>query len=93
MSSQKSKEVPLYHLFNTHFGKSVRMARAGMKVSQEWVAAKVGVSRQTIMSIERGESCPSFYLASCLLSVLPIDPSIMQDLLANPERYAEEKKI
>lgn len=41
----------------------VREARRAHRVTQAELAESVGVSRQTIISIERGEHAPSVYLA------------------------------
>lgn len=42
---------------------SVRTARTGAGLRQADLAAAVGVSRQTIISLERGDYSPSVYLA------------------------------
>ena len=44
-------------------GNRVRVARAERELSQEQLAALVGVTRQTISSIETGQYCPSALLA------------------------------
>ena len=44
----------------------VRVARAEREVSQEQLAGLVGVTRQTISSIETGQYCPSALLAFLL---------------------------
>jgi putative transcriptional regulator len=41
----------------------LKVARAEMNISQEELARLVGVSRQTIGSVETGEYCPSTRLA------------------------------
>lgn len=41
----------------------VREARRHLRITQAELATAVGVSRQTIISIERGEHAPSVYLA------------------------------
>lgn len=41
----------------------LRVARAELDVSQEQLARMVGVSRQTVSSIETGQYCPSALLA------------------------------
>lgn len=46
----------------------IKVARAEKNISQEELAARVGVTRQTISSIETGQYCPSTLLAF-LLSV------------------------
>jgi len=44
----------------------LRVARAERQLSQEELAALVGVTRQTISSIETGQYCPSALLAFVL---------------------------
>lgn len=44
-------------------GFTVRFARRAAGLTQAELAAEVGVSRQTIISIERGDYAPSVYLA------------------------------
>jgi putative transcriptional regulator len=48
----------------------LRVARAERSVSQTELARAVGVSRQTISSIETGQYCPSTVLALRLAHVL-----------------------
>jgi putative transcriptional regulator len=48
----------------------LKVARAERDLSQQAVAAMVGVTRQTIISIERGEYCPSARLALLLARAL-----------------------
>ncbi len=47
-------------------GNRLRVARAELRISQEELAAMVGVARQTISSIETGQYCPSALLAFML---------------------------
>lgn len=53
----------------------LRVARAEERISQEQLAARAGVTRQTISSIENGQYCPSALLAFVLARRLgkPID--------------------
>ena len=53
----------------------LRVARAELAMSQEGLARSVGVSRQTISSIETGQYCPSTLLAFRLAAALrvPVD--------------------
>ena len=53
----------------------LRVARAERDLSQEDLAQRAGVSRQTISSIETGVYCPSTLLAFRLARVLdqPVD--------------------
>jgi putative transcriptional regulator len=48
----------------------LKVARAERDLSQEQLAQKVGVTRQTISSIETGAYCPSALLAFRLADVL-----------------------
>jgi putative transcriptional regulator len=47
-------------------GNRLKVARAERGLSQEQLAALVGVTRQTISSIETGQYCPSALLAFLL---------------------------
>ena len=53
----------------------LKVARAERSVSQEQLAALVGVTRQTISSVETGQYCPSALLAFLLAKHLdkPVD--------------------
>ena len=42
---------------------TVRKLRKNIKLTQEELADKVGVSRQTIIAMEKGDYTPSVYLA------------------------------
>lgn len=48
----------------------LRVARAERQLSQEQLAARAGVTRQTISSIETGQYCPSALLAFQLAETL-----------------------
>jgi putative transcriptional regulator len=50
----------------------LRVARAELDISQDQLARTVGVSRQTISSIETGQYCPSALLAFRLAAVLAV---------------------
>jgi putative transcriptional regulator len=58
-----------------HLANRLRVARAERNLSQTELARAVGVSRQTISSIETGQYCPSTLLAFRLARVLdaPVD--------------------
>lgn len=47
----------------TRLGNRLKVARAEKNLSQEELAKLVGVTRQTISSIETGQYCPSALLA------------------------------
>lgn len=51
-------------------GNNLRLLRAGKRLTQETLAEKVGVTRQTIISIEKGEYAPSTFLALKLARAL-----------------------
>lgn len=51
-------------------GNRLRVARAEKNLSQEELARMVGVTRQTISSIETGQYCPSALLAFLLARAL-----------------------
>ena len=51
-------------------GNRLRVARAERRLSQEQLATHVGVTRQTISSIETGQYCPSALLAFQLAAAL-----------------------
>ncbi|HEY7498161.1 MAG TPA: helix-turn-helix transcriptional regulator [Vicinamibacterales bacterium] len=53
----------------------LKVARAERNLSQEQLAQKVGVTRQTISSVETGAYCPSALLAFRLADTLgePVD--------------------
>ena len=57
----------------------LRVARAEANLSQSDLAAMVGVTRQTICSIETGQYCPSTLLAFLLARALgkPVDHLFM----------------
>lgn len=48
----------------------VKLARVEKEYSQEGLASIIGVSRQTIISIEKGTYCPSTKLALILAAAL-----------------------
>ena len=56
-------------------GNRLRVARAEQGLSQQRLAQAVGVTRQTISSIETGQYCPSALLAFTLAAELrkPVD--------------------
>lgn len=53
-------------------GNRLRVARAERGLSQEQLAHAVGVSRQTVSSVETGQYCPSTILALQLARVLDV---------------------
>ena len=48
----------------------LKAARAGLDLSQQELADKVGVSRQTISAIEKGDYNPTIKLCIAICSVL-----------------------
>lgn len=57
---------------NTQLGNRLRVGRAQRDLSQTDLARLVGVTRQTISSIETGQYCPSTLLAFRLSACLEI---------------------
>ncbi len=57
---------------DVHLANRLRVARAEGDLSQDRLAQAVGVSRQTISSIETGQYCPSALLAFRLARVLRV---------------------
>jgi putative transcriptional regulator len=57
---------------------SVRERRTAMGISQEELARRVGVSRQTIVNIEKGLSEPKVLLALAIAAVLGV--KLLSDL-------------
>lgn len=53
-------------------GNRVREQRRQARLTQAELAALIGVSRQTVISIERGDYAPSVYLALRLCHVLGV---------------------
>lgn len=54
----------------TKLGNRLKVARAEKNLSQEELARLVGVTRQTISSVETGQYCPSALLAFLLAQKL-----------------------
>lgn len=54
------------------FESSVRERREELRLSQEALARKAGVSRQTIINIERGISEPKVLLAITIAAILGV---------------------
>ena len=52
---------------------AIRRLRFDRNMTQEELALRTGVSRQTIMSIERGRTNPSVLLALIISSALGVD--------------------
>lgn len=48
----------------------LKAARAGLDMSQEELAAKIGVSRQTISAIEKGDYNPTINLCISICRIL-----------------------
>ncbi|SDA51575.1 putative transcriptional regulator [Algoriphagus alkaliphilus] len=68
-SSNKSR---LYCLFNADMKNSIKVERAKKDLTQQDLAEKVQVSRQTINSIEAGKYVPSTVLALKIARVFEI---------------------
>lgn len=65
------------------FESNVKEARERQGLSQEALARKLGVSRQTIVNIERGSSEPKVLLAIAIAAVLGAS---IQDLFRRPSQ-------
>ncbi|MFT4125448.1 MAG: helix-turn-helix transcriptional regulator [Gordonia sp. (in: high G+C Gram-positive bacteria)] len=63
----------------------VRAARTGLAMRQADLAAAVGVSRQTIVALERGDYAPSVYLALRIARALA---DTVENLFPLPEENA-----
>lgn len=50
----------------------VKQERQRMRVSQEWLAREVGVSRQTIVNVERAATVPNVLLAIAIANALGV---------------------
>jgi putative transcriptional regulator len=61
----------------------LRVARAEKDISQEELARSVGVTRQTISSVETGEYCPSVKLALAL--ALKLDKKVEEIFILEEE--------
>lgn len=55
------------------FGTQIREARIDQNLSQEELAAEVKVHRNYIGRLERGEACPSIYIAYKISTILEVD--------------------
>jgi len=65
---------------------TVREQRRDRRITQAELAAAVGVSRQTIISIERGEHAPSVYLALRIARELATTVEILFPLTPEEDR-------
>lgn len=60
---------------NDSFGKAVRKARLAHNLTQEQLAERVGIDRQTISNIENHKGNPKFEILFPLIRTLKITPS------------------
>lgn len=60
----------------------VRVRRRAQRITQADLAAAVGVSRQTVVSVEKGDYAPSVYLALKIARALE---STVEELFPLPE--------
>lgn len=65
----------------------LKAARAGLDLSQADLAEKVGVSRQTINAIEKGDYNPTINLCIAICKVLG---KILDELFWDPETEQEK---
>lgn len=63
---------------------TIHVERAKQRISQEDLAIKVGVSRQTIHSIERGKKTPSVELAMKIANYFNVTVEDIFHLTTNP---------
>jgi len=54
---------PIYYIFNMTLRNHIKQHRARLDLTQHELAERVGVSRQTILAIEKGHYVPSTLLA------------------------------
>ncbi|PIQ76333.1 transcriptional regulator [Candidatus Peregrinibacteria bacterium CG10_big_fil_rev_8_21_14_0_10_49_24] len=62
---------------------SIRKLRFDKSMTQEELALRTGVSRQTIMSIERGQTNPSVLLAYKIAAALNEDVTVVFQMEGN----------
>ena len=67
----------------------LKAARAMKDLSQDALAQKVGVSRQTINAIEKGDYNPTINLCIAICQALDVT---LNDLFWNPEEYNKIKE-
>lgn len=65
----------------------VQAYRKKRNLTQEELANKVGVSRQTVIAIEKGNYTPSVYLALCIADSLK---SKVEDIFSCEEEVEDE---
>ena len=58
----------------------VRQHRLAKNMTQQELADRVGVTRQTVLSIEKGKYTPSVALALCLAEVFEVSVEILFQL-------------
>ena len=69
-SDDDGRPLPEWTLMNARLSNRLKVARAESGMSQSDLAASVGVTRQTISSIETGQYCPSTLLAFLIAEAL-----------------------
>ena len=65
--------LPLLLMSQPILHNAIRRIRFDKNMTQEELALRTGVSRQTIMSIERGQTNPSVLLAYKIAAALGVD--------------------
>jgi len=73
MHQPTSLFTPLYIMSSPVLQNHIRRLRFERHMTQEELALRTGVSRQTIMSIERGQTNPSVLLAYKIAAALEVD--------------------
>ncbi len=64
---------------------TIHVERAKLRISQQELAEKVGVSRQTIHSIERGKKTPSVELALKISHFFKVHVETIFQIETNPK--------
>lgn len=67
---------------------NIKARRSQLKMSQEYVADQLGISRQAVAKWESGKSQPSSANLAALVALFEMDISE----LADPEKYAGERQ-
>lgn len=82
MASAHVTTPPASGARNAASSSPVRMARSAARLRQADLASAVGVSRQTIVALERGDYAPSVYLAIRIARALS---ATVEELFPLPE--------
>ena len=83
MSTEKAEEAP-------HFGDRLKALRKSRKLTQGELAARAGISRDTLSRYERGEVSPTIDALTAIMSALGPDTSADWLLFGAPEDLERE---